>query len=72
VSDVRARYGNRLALVVPGVRLAHGPAHDQARVITPAAARQAGATYVVIGRAVTAAPDPRAAMQAIVEDLGGS
>jgi orotidine-5'-phosphate decarboxylase len=71
-SDVRARYGNRLALVVPGVRLAHGPAHDQARVITPAAARQAGATYVVIGRAVTAAPDPRAAMQAIVEDLGGS
>jgi orotidine-5'-phosphate decarboxylase len=70
--SVRARYGERLALVVPGVRLAHEATHDQARVIAPAAARQAGASYVVIGRAVTAAPDPRAAMEAIVEDLGGS
>jgi orotidine-5'-phosphate decarboxylase len=69
---VRARYGERLALVVPGVRLAHGATHDQARVITPSAAREAGASYVVIGRAVTAAPDPRAAMGAVVEDLGGS
>jgi orotidine-5'-phosphate decarboxylase len=71
-TDVRARYGKRLALVVPGVRLAHGATHDQARVITPSAAREAGASYVVIGRAVTAAPDPRAAMGAVVEDLGGS
>jgi orotidine-5'-phosphate decarboxylase len=69
---VRARYGERLALVVPGVRLAHEATHDQARVIAPAAARQAGASYVVIGRAVTTAPAPRAAMEAIVEDLGRS
>jgi orotidine-5'-phosphate decarboxylase len=66
---VRTRYGDRLALVVPGVRLAGEPAHDQARVVTPAAARAAGARYVVVGRTVTAAPDPRAAMAAVVEEL---
>jgi orotidine-5'-phosphate decarboxylase len=69
---VRSRYGDRLALVVPGVRLAHGHSHDQARVVTPAAARAAGARYVVLGRAVTAAEDPRAAMSAIVVELDGS
>jgi orotidine-5'-phosphate decarboxylase len=69
---VRARYGERLALVVPGVRLAGGPAHDQARVVTASAARAAGARYVVIGRAVTTAADPRAAMAAVVEELRGT
>jgi orotidine-5'-phosphate decarboxylase len=69
---VRARYGERLALVVPGVRLAEAPTHDQARVVTPRVAQAAGARYVVIGRAVTAAPDPRAAMAAVVEELGGA
>jgi orotidine-5'-phosphate decarboxylase len=68
----RARDGDRLALVVPGVRLAGAPAHDQARVVTPAAARAAGARYVVIGRTVTGAPDPRAAMAAVVEELAGA
>ena len=67
---VRARYGDRLALVVPGVRLAQDPSHDQARVVTPAAARAAGVRYLVIGRAVTAAADPQAAMTAVVEGLG--
>lgn len=69
---VRARYGDRLALVVPGVRLAQGPTHDQARAVTPAAAQAAGARYLVVGRAVTGAADPRAAMAAVVEDLGGA
>jgi orotidine-5'-phosphate decarboxylase len=69
---VRTRYGDRLALVVPGVRLAGDPADDQARVVTPAAARAAGARYVVVGRTVTAAPDPRAAMAAVVEELGSA
>jgi orotidine-5'-phosphate decarboxylase len=69
---VRARYGDRLALVVPGIRQASGSAHDQARVVTPAAARAAGARYVILGRAVTAAADPRVAMTALVEDLGAA
>jgi orotidine-5'-phosphate decarboxylase len=67
---VRSRYGDRLVLVIPGVRLPHGPTHDQARVVTPAGAKAAGARFLVIGRAVTAAADPRAAMTAVVEDLG--
>ena len=67
---VRGDFGNRLSLVVPGIRLAQGAVHDQARVVTPAAARDAGARYVVVGRAVTGAPDPRAAMTAVLEDLG--
>ncbi len=69
---VRARYGDRLALVVPGVRLTPDPSDDQARVVTPAAARTAGVRYLVVGRAVTAAADPRAAMTAVVEDLDGA
>jgi orotidine-5'-phosphate decarboxylase len=67
---VRGGFGDRLALVVPGIRLAQGAVHDQTRVVTPAAARDAGARYVVVGRAVTGAPDPRAAMTAVLEDLG--
>ena len=67
---VRAGFGDRLALVVPGIRLAQGASHDQARVVTPAAARAAGARYIVVGRPVTGAPDPGAAMAAVLEDLG--
>jgi len=69
---VRSRYGNRLALVVPGVRLPGGATHDQSRVVTPAAARAAGAQYAVVGRAVTGAQDPRAAMGAVREGLDGA
>jgi orotidine-5'-phosphate decarboxylase len=69
-SALRRSYADRLALVVPGVRLAGGPVHDQARPVTPAAARAAGARYVVVGRAVTAAADPRAAMGADSAELG--
>jgi orotidine-5'-phosphate decarboxylase len=44
-------------------------AHDQKRVVSPAQAAAAGARYIILGRAVTAAPDPRAAMDAVVADL---
>jgi orotidine-5'-phosphate decarboxylase len=52
---------SRLLTVVPGIRLPGGATHDQARVGTPAEAIAAGADILVIGRAVTAAPDPEAA-----------
>ncbi len=68
-SAVRAAHGAALRTLVPGVRLAGGAAHDQARVVTPGAARAAGAAYVVLGRAVTAAPDPVAALDAVRRDL---
>jgi orotidine-5'-phosphate decarboxylase len=66
---VRAAHGDALALLVPGIRLAGGDAHDQARVMTPAAAQAAGARYLVLGRAVTAAPDPAAAMERVIREL---
>ena len=68
---VRARYGDRLAPLVPGIRLAGDAAHDQARVMTPAAAAAAGARYLVLGRAVTAAADPAAAMARVRAELAG-
>jgi orotidine-5'-phosphate decarboxylase len=69
-AKVRERYTVRLATLVPGVRLAGGDSHDQARVVTPAEAAAAGATYVVLGRAVTGAEDPRAAMFEVLRQLG--
>ena len=62
---VREVYGNTLRLLIPGVRLVGGDAHDQARVVTPEAAVAAGASYLVLGRAVTAAPEPREALAAV-------
>jgi orotidine-5'-phosphate decarboxylase len=52
---------SRLLAVVPGIRLPGGATHDQSRVGTPDEALAAGADLLVIGRAVTAAPDPEAA-----------
>lgn len=68
---VRAAYGERLALLVPGIRLAGGAAHDQQRVMTPAAAQAAGARYLILGRAVTGAQDPAEAMARVVAELAG-
>lgn len=58
-----------LALLVPGIRLPGGAAHDQQRVVTPSAAQASGARYVVLGRAVTAAPDRRVAMGEVLAEL---
>lgn len=66
---VHAAFGDQLALLIPGIRLAGGEAHDQARTATPAAAARAGARYLILGRAVTAAPDPVAAMAQVNEEL---
>ncbi|HEU4994665.1 MAG TPA: orotidine-5'-phosphate decarboxylase [Gemmatimonadaceae bacterium] len=66
---VRAAFGSRLATLVPGIRLPGGDQQDQARVVTPRAAAAAGARYLVIGRAVTGAPSPQAAMKAVLADL---
>jgi orotidine-5'-phosphate decarboxylase len=66
---VRDRFGDRLATLVPGIRLQGGDPQDQSRVVTPRAAAESGARYIVLGRAVTAAPSPRAAMEAVLADL---
>ena len=68
-SAVRTKLGNNFAIVTPGVRPA-GSAHaDQARVVTPAEAIAAGASHIVVGRPITAAPDPAAEAQSILEQI---
>lgn len=68
---LRAELGPGPALVVPGVRPAGSAAGDQARVATPAEAVAAGADWIVVGRPITAAPDPAAAAAAIAAELAG-
>ena len=60
---LRAALGPDARIVTPGIRLAGDPRHDQRRVRTAAEAFAAGATHIVVGRPVTASPDPRAAFE---------
>jgi orotidine-5'-phosphate decarboxylase len=69
VRAVRERFGESLAALVPGIRMSGGAAHDQRRVVTPSEAASAGARYIVLGRAVTSAADPRVAMDGVLADL---
>jgi orotidine-5'-phosphate decarboxylase len=62
--------GRRLTLVTPGIRPAGGEVGDQKRVATPASAIRDGADYLVVGRPITAAADPRGAAEAIVAEIG--
>jgi len=59
-------------IVVPGVRPASVAANDQSRVATPGDAIRAGADYLVVGRPITAARDPRAAALAIAAEIAAS
>ncbi len=68
---VRALVGPDMALVTPGIRPAGAAAGDQKRIMTPAAAIAAGADYLVVGRPIVAAADPKAAAEAIVADIAG-
>jgi orotidine-5'-phosphate decarboxylase len=69
VAAVREAFGDRLHTLVPGLRTQGAAAHDQARVATPDDVVRAGATWVVVGRAVTAAPDPASAYAGIAAAL---
>jgi len=66
---VYKRHGSGLKLLVPGIRLQGDLAGDQARVVTPDSAVAAGASYIVLGRAITATRDPRAAMAKVTQTL---
>jgi orotidine-5'-phosphate decarboxylase len=69
VAAVRAEVGPDITLITPGVRPAGSSADDQARTATPEQALRAGANLLVIGRPITAAPDPGAAAAAIAAPL---
>jgi orotidine-5'-phosphate decarboxylase len=68
---IRAECGPDFAIVTPGIRgaSAGGEKNDQSRTLGPADAVKAGATYIVVGRPIIGAADPRAAAEAIVEEL---
>ncbi len=69
IVPLRAAHGSKIKIVTPGIRPSGSPAGDQKRTLTPAEALQAGADFLVIGRPITAAPDPRAALEQIVADV---
>ena len=63
--------GEKFLTVTPGVRFADGDVGDQKRVMTPAAAKEIGADYIVVGRPITAAEDPVAAYKRCVAEFVG-
>jgi len=69
---IRQACGPDFAIVTPGIRGASAgqEKNDQARTMGPAEAVKAGATFIVVGRPIIAAPDPKAAARAIVDELG--
>jgi orotidine-5'-phosphate decarboxylase len=69
---LRADLGHDFRLVTPGIRPAGAEVGDQRRVMTPAEALRVGATDLVIGRPITAAPDPLAALKQIQSDIQNS
>ncbi len=68
---VHSSCGKDFVTVTPGVRFADGDIGDQKRVMTPAQAKEIGSDYIVVGRPITAAPDPVAAYNRCVKEFIG-
>jgi len=66
---LRAEFGNKIKIVVQGIRPSWAEAGDQKRFMTPRAAIAAGADYIGIGRPITADPNPRQALTKILDEL---
>jgi len=69
LEPLRNQLGKSLVIVTPGVRPTWSGAQDQKRFTTPAEALKLGADYLVIGRPITAAPDPKAAFSRLISEL---
>ncbi len=72
VVELRKQRGQDFVLVTPGIRPAGADAGDQKRIMTPKDALVAGSSYLVIGRPITQADDPVAALAAINQEIGGN
>ena len=68
-SLVKAACGPEFLAVTPGIRFADAASDDQVRITTPARAREIGSDYIVVGRPVTAAPDPVAAYERCLKEF---
>src|SRR5438270_4227286 len=71
IKALRAEFGNRIKIIVPGIRPSWADAGDQKRTMTPREAIEAGADYLVIGRPITAHKSPRAAVAKILDEING-
>src|SRR5205823_4342400 len=69
VASLRDIVGPSMVLVTPGIRPAGSSADDQKRIVTPARAIKSGADYLVVGRPVLEASDPKAAADTIVAEI---
>lgn len=69
IAQVREICGEDFILLVPGVRPQGVAKDDQLEVLTPSEALRRGATYLVIGRAVTSVPSPRSALERVLEEI---
>jgi orotidine-5'-phosphate decarboxylase len=69
IKTLRHEFGDRIKIVVPGIRPSWSEAGDQRRTMTPREALDAGADYLVIGRPITAHRNPREAVERILEEL---
>jgi orotidine-5'-phosphate decarboxylase len=68
-SKIGAKYGDKLKLLVPGIRVAGGKTDDQKRAVTATEAAAAGANYIVLGRMVTEAKDPKSELMAVMRSI---
>jgi orotidine-5'-phosphate decarboxylase len=71
LKKLRTEFGDKIKIVVPGVRPSWSEAGDQKRVMSPREAIEAGADYLVIGRPIIAHTHPREAVARILEDIAG-
>jgi orotidine-5'-phosphate decarboxylase len=69
LSLLRGQLGSAMKIVTPGIRPTGSDTNDQSRIATPAAALQAGADYLVIGRPITASSDPAGSLEKILSEL---
>ncbi|WP_337098648.1 orotidine-5'-phosphate decarboxylase [Paenibacillus sp. YIM B09110] len=69
VEAIKAACGASFKTVTPGIRPIGAEVNDQSRIMTPSEALRQGTDYMVIGRPITAAPSPRAALESIIEEL---
>jgi orotidine-5'-phosphate decarboxylase len=72
VGDMRQHLGEGMDLVTPGIRPQGSAVGDQKRIMTPSMAIKAGADRLVIGRPITAAPDPKMAAEAILSEISSA